>query len=186
VPGSGSISITTVCLNVKRRETDIVTKFFPLGKRAIEIINERRELEEDSDYIFTPDRQPIESNYQTLKNICKDLKISYGRFTDGGFVYHDLRHNLGTEILRGSDIETARELLGLSNISQTSTYFHTSAERLRDAFRKRDKIDYEAELKRYLSQSEKIKSNSRNLTRKSSNYFGFETQTVKKWSGLFF
>jgi integrase len=173
-------------LNVKRWKTDTVTKFFPLGKRAIEIINERRKLQKDSDYIFTPSGQPIESNYRTLKNICEDLKIPYGRFTDGGFVSHDLRHNFGTEILRGSDIETARELLGHSNISQTSTYVHTSAERLRDAVRKRDKIDYDAELKRYLKRSEKIKSNSPNLTRKSSNYSDSETQTVKKWSSSFF
>lgn len=135
-------------LNVKRWKTDTVTKFFPLGKRAIEIINDRRELQKDSDYIFTPDGQPIESNYRTLKNICEDLKIPYGRFTDGGFVSHDLRHNFGTEILRESDIETARELLGHSNITQTGTYVHTSNERLREAVRKRDKIDYNSELEK--------------------------------------
>jgi integrase len=135
-------------LNVKRWKTDTVTKFFPLGKRAIEIINARRELQKDSNFIFTPDGKPIESNYRTLKNICGDLKIPYGRFTDGGFVSHDLRHNFGTEILRESDIETARELLGHSNISQTSTYIHTSSERLRDAVRKRDKINYDSELEK--------------------------------------
>ncbi len=135
-------------LNVRRWKTDTVTKFFPLGKRAIEIINARRELQKDSPYIFTPDGSPIESNYRTLKKVCEDLEIPYGRFTDGGFVSHDLRHNFGTEILRESDIETARELLGHANISQTSTYVHTSSERLRDAVRKRDKIDYDAELER--------------------------------------
>jgi len=133
-------------LSVKRWKTDTITKFFPLGKRAVEIINARRELQTDSDYIFTPNGSPVESNYRTLKNICEDLKIPYGRFTDGGFVSHDLRHNFGTEILMNSDIETARELLGHANIAQTSTYVHTSAERLRDAVMKRDKIDYDSEL----------------------------------------
>jgi integrase len=113
-------------LNLRRWKTDTITKFFPLGKRAIEIINERRELQADSEYIFTPDGQPIESNYRTLKNVCKDLDIPYGRFTDGGFVSHDLRHNFATGILHESDIETARELLGHSNIAQTGTYVHTS------------------------------------------------------------
>ncbi|HXH69797.1 MAG TPA: tyrosine-type recombinase/integrase [Pyrinomonadaceae bacterium] len=135
-------------LNVKRWKTDTVTKFFPLGKRAIQIINARRELQKDSNYIFTPDGKPIESNYRTLKNICGDLKIPYGRFTDGGLVSHDLRHNFATEILHQSDIETARELLGHSNISQTSTYVHTSSERLRDAVKKRDKINYDSELEK--------------------------------------
>ncbi len=76
------------------------------------------------------------------------MKIPYGRFTDGGFVSHDLRHNFGTEILLNSDIETARELLAHANISQTGTYVHTSNERLRDAVRKRDKIDYDSELEK--------------------------------------
>lgn len=133
-------------LNVRRWKTETVTKFFPLGKRAIEIINLRRELQKDCDYIFTPDGEHIPSYYRTLKNICEDLKIPYGRYADGGFIAHDLRHNFGTEILRESDIETARELLGHSNITQTSTYVHTSADRLREAVRKRDKIDYNYEL----------------------------------------
>ncbi len=133
-------------MNLKRWKTDTVTKFFPLGKRAIEVINARRELQNGSDYIFTPNGQPVESNYRTLKNVCQRLKIPYGRFTNGGFVSHDLRHNFGTEILRESDIETARELLGHADISQTGTYVHTSNERLREAVRKRDKIDYNTEL----------------------------------------
>ncbi len=135
-------------LNVRRWKTDTVTKFVPLGWRAIEIIEVRRTLQKDSDYIFTPDGEPVESNYRTLKKVCKDLKIPYGRYAEDGFVIHDLRHNFGTEILRESDIETARELLGHSDISQTGTYIHTSHDRLREAIRKRDKIDYDAELKR--------------------------------------
>jgi integrase len=135
-------------LNVVRWKTDTVTKFFPLGKRAIEIINARRELQKDSEFIFTPDGEPVAANYRTLKNICKDLKIPYGRFTEGGFVAHDLRHNFGTEILRESDIETARELLGHSNITQTGGYLHTDANRLRQAVQKRDRIDYGAELEK--------------------------------------
>ena len=135
-------------LNIKRWKTDTITKFFPLAKRAVEIINERRKLQKDCEFVFTPDGEPIESNYRTLKEVCKDLKIPYGRYADGGFVAHDLRHNFGTAILQESDIETARELLGHSNIAQTSTYVHTSTERMREAVRKRDKIDYNVELKK--------------------------------------
>ena len=76
-------------------------------ERAIEIVEARRNVQGISDFIFTPDGKPIESNYRTLKEICEDLEIPYGRYKDGGFVAHDLRHNFGTEILRESDIETA-------------------------------------------------------------------------------
>lgn len=160
-------------LNVNRWKTDTVTKFFPLGKRAIEIINARRELQKDSDYIFTPDGSPIESNYRTLKTVCEDLKIPYGRFTDGGFVSHDLRHNFGTEILRESDIETARELLGHANISQTSTYVHTSSERLRDAVRKRDRIDYDSELEVIFKLVKNNEINQREFSEKIKKLFKF-------------
>ena len=160
-------------LNVRRWKTDTVTKFFPLGKRAIEIINVRRELQKDSEFIFTPDGEPIAANYRTLKNICENLKIPYGRYTDGGFVSHDLRHNFGTEILRESDIETARELLGHSDISQTGTYVHTSNDRLREAIRKRDKIDYNSELEKIFKAVKKSALSQQEFTEKITKLFKF-------------
>ncbi|MCA1623161.1 MAG: site-specific integrase [Acidobacteria bacterium] len=160
-------------LNVKRWKTTTVTKFFPLGKRAVEIINERRQAQGDSDYIFTPDGEPIESNYRTLKTVCRKLKINYGRFSPDGFVSHDLRHNFGTEILRESDIETARELLGHSNITQTGTYLHTSADRLREAVRKRDKIDYNAELEKIFEAVKKGELNQQEFNEQIKKLFKF-------------
>lgn len=160
-------------LNVKRWKTDSVTKYFPLSRRAVEIINTRRELQNGSDFIFTPDGEPIQSTYRTLREVCKDLKIPYGRFTDGGFIAHDLRHNFGTEVLRSSDIETARELLGHSNIAQTSTYVHTDAGRLRDAVRKREKIDYKAELEKVFEAIEKRELTKEIFIEKLREIFGF-------------
>lgn len=133
-------------LNVRRYKTETATKFFPLSQRAIEIIEERRELQKDSDYIFSPNGKTIESTYRTLKKVCEKLKIPYGRYTDGGFIAHDLRHNFGTDILQETDIETARVLLGHADITQTGTYVHTSRERMREAIRKRDKINHDTEL----------------------------------------
>jgi len=46
------------------------------------------------------------------------------------------------------DIEAAREHLWDSNTARTKTFIHTSNERLRDAVRKRDKIDYNVKLKK--------------------------------------
>jgi integrase len=160
-------------LNVKRWKTDSVTKFFPLSKRAVEIIELRRELQKDCEFIFTPDGQPIEANYRTLKRVCEKLKIPYGAFTDGGFVTHDLRHNFGTEILRETDVETARILLRHSNISQTGTYAHTSNDRLKEAVRKRDKIDYEGELKNFFKLVENGQITEPDFIKEIKKLFGF-------------
>lgn len=133
-------------LNVKRWKTDSVTRFFPLGKRAVEIVEARRELQDDSEYIFTADGEPIPSDYRTLRKICKDLELDYGKFTDGGFIMHDLRHRFASDIIEHSDIRTAAELLGHSNLQQSLDYMHTNEKKLREAIVKRDKIDYDSEL----------------------------------------
>lgn len=160
-------------LNVKRWKTDSATKFFPLSRRAVEIINTRRKLQGESDFIFTPDGEPTASTYRTLKNVCEDLEIPYGRFNDDGFIPHDLRHNFGTEIMRNSDIETARELLGHSDIKQTGTYAHTDATRMRDAVRKREKIDHKTELETVFDTIEKRELSKENFIEKMREMFGF-------------
>lgn len=147
--------------NVRRWKTKTVTKIFPLTERAVEIIEARREAGADSKFIFTTDGEPVASDYRTLKTVCADLDISYGRYTEAGFVPHDLRHAAGTEIVRVTDIESARIYLGHSNIKQTTAYLHTDAERLKEAVRKRDelkkkKIDVEKALK---SVYKKVKNN---------------------------
>ena len=134
-------------MNVIRWKTDTVTKFFPLGKRAIGIINLRRELQKGCDFIFTPDGEPIHSNYRTLKSICEDLKIAYGRYKDDGFIPHDLRHVFATSISQVTDIETAKSLTGHTG-TEIFTYLHTNQQRQREAVRKRDRIDYNAALEK--------------------------------------
>lgn len=126
--------------NVRRWKTKTVSKIFPLTRRGIEIVEVRRAANPDAKFIFTSDGEPVESDYRTLKNVCADLNIPYGRYTDGGFVPHDLRHQAGTEIVRATDIETAREYLGHSNVNQTTVYLHTDANRLKEAVRRRDEI----------------------------------------------
>ena len=126
--------------NVRRWKTKTVSKIFPLTRRGIEIVEARREANPDAKFIFTEGGEPVESDYRTLKNVCARLDIPYGRFTDGGFVPHDLRHQAGTEIVRATDIETAREYLGHSNVHQTTVYLHTDANRLKEAVRRRDEV----------------------------------------------
>lgn len=132
--------------DVVRWKTGTITPFFPLTRRASQIIEERIKLQCGSDFIFSPDGDPIESEYRTLREVSKKLDINYGRFKDGGFVIHDLRHNFGSEIIRNTDIETARELLGHSNIEQTGDYLHTDENRLREAMRRRDGYESKIEM----------------------------------------
>ena len=159
-------------LNLRRWKTDTITKFFPLSKRAIEIIEMRRGFQIGTDFIFAPDGKPIEANYRTLKEICKDLDIPYGRFTEGGFVAHDLRHNFATEISQVTDIETAKSLTGHSG-NEIFTYLHTNQKRQREAVRKREKIDYSAELEKVFEAVQSKEITKEKFTETIKKMFGF-------------
>ena len=124
--------------NVKRMKTDSITPFFPLTRRAVEVIESRLEL--NSKWIFSTNGKPNESDYKTLKRICAELNIPYGAFTDGGFVSHDLRHNFSTEIIRVTDIETAKSLTGHTG-NHILTYLHTDEKRMREAMNRREGVD---------------------------------------------
>lgn len=125
--------------NVKRIKTGTITKFFPLTRRATEIIESR--LDSDSKYIFSTNGKPNEAAYAMLKRICEEkLNIPYGAFKEGGFVPHDLRHNFATDIIRVTDIETAKSLTGHTG-EHILTYLHTNEDRMREAVRAREGTD---------------------------------------------
>jgi integrase len=127
--------------NVKRWKTDTVTKFFPLSRRAIEIIEKRLKDNPDAKFIFSPAGKPKEGAYKTLRVVCRDLGITYGANVKNGFVPHDLRHNFATDIIRLTDIETAKSLTGHSG-NAILTYLHTDEQKQREAIRKREGIDF--------------------------------------------
>jgi integrase len=128
-------------INVVRWKTSSRTKFFPLSKRAAEIV-ERRIKDNPGEYLFSPNGSPIEANYRTLKEVCSDLGIVYGRYKTGGFVTHDLRHNFASEMADAGDVETVREYLGHSSLKQMKTYLHTNPAKMKKAMRKRENADF--------------------------------------------
>lgn len=148
--------------NLVRWKTGTITKFFPLSRRAAQIIENRLESN-GGEFIFTRAGKPAESDYRTLKNACEELKIPYGRYTENGFVVHDLRHNFASEIVRVTDIETAREMLGHSNIKQTGQYLHTSEALQREAIDKRENLDKTAEIIALYKAVRRRKTNARNF-----------------------
>lgn len=134
-------------LNVWRYKTKKPTAFFPLSRRAVEIIEHRIKLQPESEFIFTPDGKPIESNYRTLKEVCKELKIPYGQRVTGGFVLHDLKRNFATNLQQVTDIATLKELT--SNSSDTlNVYLNTSHKQMKDAMRSMENLNSPEELKK--------------------------------------
>lgn len=85
------------------------------------------------------------SDYRALKKVCKKLGIPYGRYTDNGFVPHDLRHNFATEIVQVTDIETAKSLTGHTG-NEIFTYLHTNEKLQREAIERRERRDRTKEI----------------------------------------
>lgn len=133
-------------VNWRRPKTGTEVVIFPLRQRAAEIVEER--ISYQTEYLFSENGRPLESHYRKLKEVCRVLKIPYGHFTKGGFVMHDLRRNFGTEVVRSTDIETAREMLGHASLKHTSVYLVTDAQRMVEAVRKMDGIEIRDDFKR--------------------------------------
>lgn len=125
--------------DVYRIKTDTTTRFFPLSRRAREIIESR--LDSASEYIFSNAGKPSESAYRTLKNVCAKLGINYGTNNKGGFVPHDLRRNFASRMIEKADIKTVSELLGHSSTTHTQVYLQTNKGRLIRAVRAGDDAD---------------------------------------------
>jgi len=122
-----------------------VTQFSPLPVRVREILELRR-AESTGEYIFSESGEISYGYLQALKTACKKLSIPYGRFTDGGLIFHDTRHTFVTTLIENNtDIETARELSGLSR-EMILRYAHSSPEKKRraieslDGDRRREKL----------------------------------------------
>jgi integrase len=49
-------------------------------------------------HVFLYKGKPIASIKKALKRACERAKIPYGRFTPGGFIFHDLRHTYNTNM----------------------------------------------------------------------------------------
>lgn len=162
---------------VRRWKTKTITKIFPLTKRAVELVEARAENNNDSRFIFTKDGEPVESDYRTLKIVCAELYIPYGRFTDEGFVPHDLRHQAATETVRATDITTAQKYLGHSTSKQTETYLRTDAARMKEAVRLRDeakqgKKDVEKQLKTIFAEVKNGSVSEENFIENMKKLFG--------------
>jgi len=57
-------------------------------------------------HVFQFKGEPIRDIRSGLRRACKKAKIEYGRFTKGGFIFHDLRHTFNTNMRKAGVAES--------------------------------------------------------------------------------
>jgi integrase len=68
------------------------------------------------DFVFTYGKRPIKDLRDGLKRACEKADIAYGRFTEGGFIFHDLRRTFITNARKaGIASNVTNRITGHSN-----------------------------------------------------------------------
>jgi integrase len=87
--------------------------------------------------VFLYKGKPIKGFTRSLKTACKDAKIKYGRFVDGGFIFHDLRHTFNTNMRKaGIDDTVIMDITGHSTRVMFTRYNTVDADDIKDASRR--------------------------------------------------
>ena len=124
-------------LVIKRWKTiktkkDSYSIFQPVPDRVRELLDIRTRLNH-SEYFFSRDGRDSQGYLASLKLACGKLGIKYGRFTEGGLIFHDARHTFVSMLLEDDiDLETTRELAGLSR-EMVLRYAHSMPQAKRKA-----------------------------------------------------
>jgi len=64
------------------------------------------------DFVFTYDGHPIAQNFRkSLRTACKGAGITFGRDKSGGFVFHDMRSTVKTNMLRAGLDKAMRDVI---------------------------------------------------------------------------
>ncbi len=119
-------------LNRARREVDVYrfkTKrwkiYSPLTDTMLHLLEEGAKIYPDGKFFFS-DRGKLQVGFYTqIKEACAKFGISYGKFTDGGFILHDARHTFST-ILHQNLIDDRTSVEFTDNPSAIGNYQHAS------------------------------------------------------------
>jgi integrase len=92
----------------------------PMGDFLFEFLNS---LPKHNDNIFTYRGKPVNDIRNGLRKACEKAGILYGRFKEGGFVFHDLRHSFVT-MMRKADVQQSvrRSISGHSTVEMDDRY----------------------------------------------------------------
>lgn len=103
----------------------------PLNRDARDMLLRRR-AESSSEWVFPNSlgTAPISATtlYKVLKRVCRAVGVSYGRYAEDGFTFHDSRHTAVTGMLqRGADLKTIGSIVGHTDETMTMRYSHATA-----------------------------------------------------------
>jgi integrase len=77
----------------------------------------------NSFYVFVYNNKPSKAFTRSLTSACKDAGITYGRFVEGGFIFHDLRHTINTNMKKaGVDESVIMAITGHSTREMFDRY----------------------------------------------------------------
>ncbi len=109
----------------------------PISEELYEILNRLpRGIQEDYP-IFTYKGKPVKDIRGSLVRACKGAGISYGRFKEEGFIFHDLRRTFVTDMRRAGISESViMEITGHSRGKVFDRYNRVSIEDIKEAVEK--------------------------------------------------
>ena len=92
----------------------------------------------NDNHVFQYKGKSIEGDIRdSLKKACKDAAIKYGRFVDGGFIFHDLRHTFNTNMRKAGVAESViMEITGHSTREMFDRYNTVDEDDTRKAINK--------------------------------------------------
>ncbi len=109
-------------------------KKIPINRHVKEVLDALpRHLHHD--FVFTYNGLPIVQNFRkSLKSACKDAGINFGRDESDGFVFHDIRSTVKTNMLRAGLDKAMRDvILGHSLKGMDAYYLKPTDEDLTEA-----------------------------------------------------
>ena len=94
--------------------------------------------EDESDHhVFQYNGVPVKDIRASLRKVCKEAKIEYGRNKAGGFVFHDLRHTFNTNMRKAGVPESViMQITGHSTREMFDRYNVVDEEDTREAMTK--------------------------------------------------
>lgn len=102
----------------------------PLNLTALQILTERQQRSNYSDFIFTYNKRPIKQHYisHKFKKLIKRAKLN------PQLTFHNLRHSFGSWLVqKGVPIYQVSKLMTHSDLRVTQIYTHLSEQNLKDA-----------------------------------------------------
>jgi integrase len=114
-------------------------KNIPINAQVGEVLQGQRFVTRlsDHDHVFTLQGRSVNNIRLTMKSACKRSGILYGRETEGGVIFHDIRRTVKTLMARAGIDKVYRDtILGHSLQGMDKNYLKPSDEDLHSAIEK--------------------------------------------------